>query len=101
MSPQEFVSVIANADLVVTASFHCIAMSIILNRPFVAILTGDKGKDERPLNILRALQLESRILQPSMTVGEIETPIDWQAVNARIEELKASSKDYLIKAIED
>ena len=101
MSPQEFVSVIANSDLVVTASFHCIAMSIILNRPFVAILTGDKGKDERPLNILRALQLESRVLCPSMTVVEIEKPIDWQAVNARIEELKASSIDYLIKAIED
>lgn len=101
MSPQEFVSVIANAELVVTASFHCLAMSILLNRPFVAVLTGDKGKDERPLNILRALNLESRILNPSMTVSDIQKPIDWKSVNILIDELKASSVDYLTKAIED
>lgn len=101
MSPQEFVSVIANADLVVSASFHCLAMSIILNRPFVAILTGDKGKDERPLNILRALNLEDRILNPSMTVAEVNAPIDWDSVNKKIEELKASSVAYLDKAINE
>ncbi len=99
MSPQEFVSVIANADLVVTASFHCLAMSIILNRPFVAILTGDKGKDERPLNILRALDLEYRILTPSMTVADVQAPIDWKSVNKTIEGLKASSVEYLVNAI--
>ena len=99
MSPQEFVSVIANADLVVSASFHCLAMSIILNRPFVAILTGDKGKDERPLNILRALDLESRILNPGMTVANVQAPIDWESVNKKIEKLKASSVSYLNIAI--
>lgn len=99
MSPQEFVSVIANADLVVSASFHCLAMSIILNRPFVAILTGDKGKDERPLNILRALDLECRILHSAMTVADVQAPIDWESVNKKIEELKASSVAYLNKAI--
>ena len=99
MSPQEFVSVIANAELVVSASFHCLAMAIILNRPFVAILTGDKGKDERPLNILRALDLESRILHPDMSVGDIVAPIDWDVVNEKIEQLKASSVAYLDMAI--
>lgn len=46
MSPQEFVSVIAGAHLVISASF-CLAMAIVLERPFVAILTGNIGKDER------------------------------------------------------
>lgn len=101
MSPLEFISVISNAELVVTASFHCLAMSIVLNRPFVAILTGDKGKDERPLNILRALNLESRVLTPTMTTTDIQKPIDWEEVNELIKDLKESSIDYLIKAIED
>ena len=101
MSPQEFVSVIANAELVISASFHCLAMSIILNRPFVAILTGDKGKDERPLNILRALDLESRILRPGMTVKDILEPIDWDLVNKKIELLRESSVDYLRRAINE
>lgn len=101
MSPQEFVTVIANAELVVSASFHCLAMSIILNRPFVAILTGDKGKDERPLSILRALNLENRILNPAMNVEDVLSPIDWASVNEKIEQMKMSSVEYLTKAIND
>lgn len=101
MSPQEFVTVITNAELVVSASFHCLAMSIILNRPFVAILTGDKGKDERPLNILRALDLENRILTPAMSVKDILAPIDWEVVNIKVGRLRASSVDYLSRAIND
>lgn len=101
MSPQEFVAVIVNADLVVSASFHCLAMAIVMNRPFVAILTGDKGKDERPLNILRALHLEDRILNPNMTVADIEAPIDWESVNQRIDALKFVSVDYLNRAINE
>lgn len=101
MSPQEFVSVIANAELVVSASFHCLAMSIILNKPFVAILTGDKGKDERPLNLLRSLGLEDRILTTDMMATDIEKPINWRAVNNQIKMLKKSSIEYLKKAINE
>lgn len=101
MSPQEFVSVIANAELVVSASFHCLAMSIMLNKPFVAILTGDKGKDERPLNLLRSLGLEDRILTPGMMVADIEKTIDWFTVNNKIDALRKSSIEYLNKAINE
>lgn len=101
MSPQEFVSVIANAELVVSASFHCLAMSIILNKPFIAIITGDKGKDERPLNLLRSLGLEDRILNSDTKVSDVEKPIGWDAVNKKIEALKKSSIDYLTRAINE
>lgn len=99
MSPQEFISVIANASLVVSASFHCLAMAIVLQRPFVAILTGNEGKDERILNLLRAVGLENRILTPYMTDETINTPINWTMVSSRINVLKISSIDYLKQAI--
>ena len=99
MSPQEFVSVIAGAHLVISASFHCLAMAIVLERPFVAILTGNIGKDERLLNLLRATGLENRILTPSLTVEKIDSPIDWSAVSARVDDLKKSSIEYLKHAI--
>ena len=43
--PAEFLSLIENAELVVTDSFHCSAFSIIYNTPFVVIKRNDNGQD--------------------------------------------------------
>ena len=49
MSPDEFLKEIRDAELVLTTSFHCLAFSIILHKPFIAILSGKalphRGKD--------------------------------------------------------
>ena len=100
MSPEDFLFVINNADLVVSASFHCIAMSVILNRQFVAFITGDEGKDERILNLLRTLHLEDRVFHNGMTVEEIEKPIDYYVVNNKIEEMKKTSVAYLMSTLQ-
>jgi hypothetical protein len=99
ISPIEFIEEIFNANLVVSASFHCIAMSIILNVPFVALLTGDKGKDERVLNILRIAGLENRILNDSMTSDEVRKPIDFNLAESRISVYIESSLEFLRKSI--
>ena len=99
MPPQEFLRVIYDADLVVTASFHCLALSILFNKPFVVLLMGDKGKDERLVNLLNVIGLENRIWTPQMTVEDVQTPIDYNIVNTKIEELKNSSVNYLMTAL--
>ena len=99
MSPEEFLWVINNADMVVSASFHCVALSIILNRPFVAITTGDAGKDERLLSMLTTLGLEDRIMKEGMKAEDVNRPIDYESVNKRIEEMKELSVNYIINAL--
>lgn len=99
MSPTKFLETIFHAELVISASFHCIALSILLNKPFVAILTNNKGKDERILNLLRQLGLESRILTQSMTAQAINSPIDYVAVNKKIDLLREDSTKFLIDAL--
>ena len=99
ISPIEFIETIACAELVVTASFHCIAMSVILNVPFIAVLTGDQGKDERVLNILRITGLENRILNDSMTLDDVNKPIDFTQVEAKVAEYRKKSMDFLKNAI--
>ena len=101
LSPTEFIETIATAELVVTASFHCVAMSIILNKPFVAILTGDKGKDERILNVLEIVGLKDRILDKNTALSDVNKPIDFQRVEKRIDEYKQKSLDFLKNAIFD
>lgn len=99
MPPQEFLRVIYDAELVATASFHCLALSILFNKPFVVLLMGDKGKDERLVNLLTQLGLTNRIWSPSMTVNDIEAPIDYDDVNRKLEQMRQTSIQYLLSAI--
>lgn len=99
ISPVEFIRRIANAELVVSASFHCISMAIIMNVPFVAILTGDKGKDERVLNILRISGLENRILRDGMTAADVGQGIEYKRVEERVSAYIYSSREFLRRAI--
>lgn len=101
ISPSKFISVIRDAELVVSASFHCISMAIILNKPFVAILTGNKGKDERILNILNLLNLKHRIYNDKMTEEEVNNPINYSDINEKINKLRLMSFKYLLKTLKD
>jgi hypothetical protein len=101
ISPSKFLSIVRDAELVVSASFHCISMAIIFNKPFVAILTGNRGKDERLLNILNLLKLNHRIYNEKMTEEDVKKPINFDEVNKRIDELKTSSNKYLLKSLEN
>ena len=101
MPPQEFLRVIYDADLVVTASFHCLALAILFNKPFVVLLMGDEGKDERLVNLLEQLDLKKRIWTPAMTVSDIEAPIDYEGVNKKLEQMKQHSVNYLINALKN
>ena len=99
MTPVEFLENVKNADLVVTASFHCLAFSLIFNKPFVCFLTGDAGKDERLAGLLKELGLENRVFRDGMTTKEALAPIDYASVNEKLEGEINASKDYLLKSL--
>ena len=95
ITPEQFISNIYNSDLVATASFHCVAFSIILNKKFVVFLTGDKGKDERILNLLKITGLTNRIYNDSMTESEIFADIDYLEVNKKLSPHIEESRKFL------
>lgn len=99
MSPEEFLGNIRDSKMVITASFHCLALAIIFNKPFVCFITGDKGKDERVTGLLGSLGLMDRIYTPSMTIDDVNRPIDYRAVNKKKEELVNASVSYLLTSI--
>ena len=65
----------------------------------MAILTGDRGKDERVLNILKISGLENRILTSRMTADDVAAQIDYQLVEDRISKYIDSSKAFLKHAV--
>lgn len=101
MSPGEFLDEISSADLVVTASFHCLALSIIFHKQFVAILTGDYGKDERITNLLRISGLENRVLTSTTNTQDIDDVIDYDEVDRRLKLYQNESREYLRRALYD
>lgn len=99
MSPVEFLENVKNADLVITASFHCLSFSLIFNKPFVCFLTGDSGKDERLAGLLKELGLENRVFRNGMMSEEAMAPIDYDRVNTKLARQIDASKDYLLKSL--
>ncbi len=101
MAPEEFLREIEAADLVVTASFHCLALSIIYHKPFVVILTGNHGKDERITNLLKITGLEERVLTSVSDKEDVLRPIDYGKVDELLEHYRRYSEEFLRRAIFD
>lgn len=89
-SVEDWIQGFADADFVITDSFHGTVFSIIFNVPFISIINNERGAD-RFLSLAKLFGLENRLIT-SFDEGKInrliETPIDFSSVN----ELKARSK---------
>lgn len=90
------------AAYVVTDSFHGVAFSIIFNRPFLAYGNADRGLAGFQ-SLLKVLGLEDRIVVESgdVDIERLLRPIDWDAVNGRLDALKAESLQFLTDALCD
>lgn len=93
---EDFVTLINDAEFVVTNSFHGVAVSILLQKQFVAIRQNGPV-DTRIEQILMDLKLTNRFIQYNdlADIGEI----DYNVVNKNIEILRQKSVSYLINAL--
>ena len=97
----QWLAQIANADLVVTPSFHGVVISILFHRSF--IYTPLKGKfsssNSRVLDLLEALNLENRIIKDYSSHCLLKNEINWADVDNRLSSLRQSSFFYLHNAL--
>lgn len=96
---------IDNAKFVVTDSFHCAVFCILFHKPFLVIpnrSTG-KGMNERFATLLGKTGLEYRTLtceeSSEAALQKLNTPVDWEKVDAILEEWRTYSADWLEKAL--
>ena len=84
-----------DAELVITDSFHGTVFSIIYNKPFWVLGNLDRGM-ARFHSLLKMFGLEYRLVTPDkIDTLDFDVPIDWNAVNARREELKQKSLSFI------
>lgn len=106
VGPREFVSLIKNATYVCTDSFHGMAFSINYNIPFSVFKrfsdNDPKNQNSRIFNLLKVLQLESRLTGvQSKCVEQLEINCNFAVANEQLEELKSDSMRYLKEALNE
>lgn len=97
--PVEFISLVKNAELIVTTSYHGTAFSIIYNKPFFAI-RGDK--DARIASVLDMLNLKDRIIDENNINIKLNEAfnISFNTANMKLEQEKTKSMEFLKRALE-
>lgn len=98
--PEDFLTLIANAKCVVSTSFHATAFSHIFHVPFITIMP--KGNNERISSLVNYTGLAYRAIdkEKEYDMSVFLTPIDWEAVDSKIETLIKDSKAYLNRVIQ-
>lgn len=95
---EQWLKSFADAEMVLTDSFHGTVFSIIFNKPFWVVTNKERG-ESRFISLLRQFGLSNRVIGDAATVDWNE-PIDWAAVNAKRQALAGASKELLLSALE-
>lgn len=92
----EFLGYIKNAEIIVTASFHGIIFSLLMNKKVVPFTV------KRPIRVLDLMNLIklSDLVNPDEIIDIEKYNIDYDSINKIIKKERKKSHDYLISAIE-
>lgn len=91
-SPNDFLSLIANARVVISNSFHATAFSLILNKEFYTYPVARNRNHSRMIDLLNSVDLLKRFDVPA---SSSTADINWESVNERIKAKVDYSKDFL------
>jgi len=94
---EDFVKVYANADFVVTDSFHGTCLAIIFNKPFVSIANKERG-EKRFVSLLKWLNLSERLIFDISEIYSREDlfqPVDFSNANKVIRESQKKGYEWL------
>lgn len=92
-SVNEFVSLFKYATCVFTTSFHATVFALIFNRPLYSFKL-NSVRDERYVNLLTEVNAQNAIAEFTDEPDEFPD-INYQIINAKIEEMRQKSIDYL------
>lgn len=91
--PSEALSLINDAEMVVTSSFHGTVLSILLQKDFYTIKCND-GNNVRTESVLDLLGLKDRMIENESDM-DLSSHIDYKKVNIILMREREKSQDYL------
>lgn len=105
VGPGEFLSLVKNASLICTDSFHCTAFSIIYNKPFYSYerfsSKDENNQNSRIYNILKLLKLENRLVKDKTSIPAQPFNCEYNDTNKQLEKKYHESIEFLEKALRE
>ena len=100
---QEWLGLIANADLMLTNAFHGTAFAAIFNTPFYAFVSGDSNNrmNTRLYDILSYLGLENRLINLKDKKGKLFLRVNFTGANKKANRFRQESLKWLANSIND
>lgn len=99
-APEVFLGYIANAAYVITTSFHGTVFALQFHRKIYVELNEGAERNERVEHLLSSLDLLDRAIDYEYTARP-EDPIPWDEIDARIEQKRQYSLEYIKEIIND
>lgn len=104
ISPEEFITLIKNAEYICTDSFHGVAFSIIYHRPFFAFerfVNKDLGStNTRIYSLLSMMRIENRLIKDmEIPIENLYERIDYETVDKVLLAERKRSGGYLKNAL--
>lgn len=94
---EEWLRGFAEAEVVITDSFHGTVLSILFEKPFLTIVNPSRGR-ARFTSLLTAFGLMDHLVEPG--TGTVDVPtVDWSAVREVLEPWRAQSRSFLAGAL--
>ena len=93
-NPKEWLSLIKNADFVVTDSFHGCVFSVIFHKNFYTF-TNEKRGNDRIISFLEMLNLTSRFIDENTEISDIS----WEKVDEILKIKQEISLNFLKESL--
>jgi hypothetical protein len=101
VTPITFVSLLKNAKLVITSSFHGTSFAANFGVPLYSIVSNDTSKDSRQLSLLAELEISNRAIPINTPFDKIENSWDSEKLQSNLVKLRKLSNSYLLHALEN
>lgn len=101
-SPEDFLALIRDAEMVLTTSFHGTAFAVNYGKPVFTVVQDRNASDSRQVSLMQNLGLEEQVLTITDEMPDRSRFIyDEPSEQKRLETLRRESLEYLISALKN
>lgn len=101
-SPEEFLALIRDAEIILTTSFHGTAFAVNYGKPLFSIVKDRNSSDDRQTSLLHNLGLDAQILAVDDNYPQVSQAIyDVEVEQEKLNQLRSASKQFLERALKD
>ena len=99
-SPEEFLALVRDAEMVLTTSFHGTAFAVNYGKPVFTVVQDRNASDSRQVSLMHSLGLDNQILSVNDLMPDKNHAIyDFKEEQDRLEILRTNSKKYLKQSL--